>query len=636
ENKQTFDGAQWPNVLQNYYRQKRNMIQKDQTSFVGVQATHDVSTDVTYKLSFGYYDHLASLTDPDFGDNWQLYMDSLANAQLGYTGFRRYYSGPLSWNTIYGFGFFDPNAPNNKYQKNHDRSYQASAEVRVAIAEGWSLGGGASYEQWSFRKYQIANIQAMMEELYSTTGRNPTTYSSPEARRIMLMLSGQSTMRTYGFDVDGHEVDSGPDEPRSPRFSSGFLESKLEDSAFTMRIGLEFERYDLRLPYLRGSTNDFPQIPNDDWPDESQNIVSEAKNVVLPRLSLSIKPSPMTSVSFAYGTYSQFAPLQDVFVTALDLYTYAFWNGVNLARRGAVQAQFLEPERISQFEGGLSTRREGLNADFRIYYKRLQNLTQLAINEGWWIYDNSGSGSAYGADVTLELRPNRKFALTLNYSLSDVHGTESNPRSNWVALTSADPADVYPSAFYPLDYSKYHQGSLLAELSFDEEDGRILDGLRLTSLFTFRSGHRYTHENFPTDLGQASAWTIGTYTISNPAYARTSESPNASTTPWTTNVDLHAEYLLTRLPVRITATFDMLNLLDTRQVINVYPATASATDDGWLSSNIMRGSGYPSIPNYVDAYRIFNLRNRWAYINATGYDVYNPPRQFRIGLAVEM
>jgi hypothetical protein len=79
------------------------------------------------------------------------------------------------------------------------------------------------------------------------------------------------------------------------------------------------------------------------------------------------------------------------------------------------------------------------------------------------------------------------------------------------------------------------------------------------------------------------------------------------------------------------------NLLNTKQVLNVYPTTGSAEDDGWLT-NPLAGQ-FNSIPNYAAFYRAINLENRWAAMTITRFplgDFYGTPRAIRVGLRAEI
>jgi hypothetical protein len=84
----------------------------------------------------------------------------------------------------------------------------------------------------------------------------------------------------------------------------------------------------------------------------------------------------------------------------------------------------------------------------------------------------------------------------------------------------------------------------------------------------------------------------------------------------------------------MTLSVAVLNVLNTKQVLNVFPATGSATDDGWFS-NPASGQ-YLGVADYQSFYRAINLDNRWAYAQATGSDIYGSPRQIRVGLRAEL
>jgi hypothetical protein len=87
----------------------------------------------------------------------------------------------------------------------------------------------------------------------------------------------------------------------------------------------------------------------------------------------------------------------------------------------------------------------------------------------------------------------------------------------------------------------------------------------------------------------------------------------------------------------------VLNLFNTKQILNVYPTTGTPQDDGWLTSAL--ASQYLDIPNYAAFYKAVNLANRFAYMNIGGggglgqiggTDIYGAPREFRVGLKIEL
>jgi hypothetical protein len=80
------------------------------------------------------------------------------------------------------------------------------------------------------------------------------------------------------------------------------------------------------------------------------------------------------------------------------------------------------------------------------------------------------------------------------------------------------------------------------------------------------------------------------------------------------------------------------NLLNTKNVINVYDQTGNGYDDAFLSSgdaaNIIAGSRYTE--RFADLYQTINLTNRQHYLDAKGFDVFSMPRQIRAGVLVNL
>jgi hypothetical protein len=93
-------------------------------------------------------------------------------------------------------------------------------------------------------------------------------------------------------------------------------------------------------------------------------------------------------------------------------------------------------------------------------------------------------------------------------------------------------------------------------------------------------------------------------------------------------------YALPLSPAHVRLSIDVLNLFDTRTVENVYPTTGSPDSDGWLQTEY--GTRLSEYAQFKEFYTAINLKNRWAYMTTTGYDIYGPPRQILFGLSVGM
>jgi hypothetical protein len=79
-----------------------------------------------------------------------------------------------------------------------------------------------------------------------------------------------------------------------------------------------------------------------------------------------------------------------------------------------------------------------------------------------------------------------------------------------------------------------------------------------------------------------------------------------------------------------------MNLFNRKNVINVYRRTGNTSDDGFLNSpelsqQIVAARG----EQYVDMFEKINLQNRQHYWANQGGDLFDEPRQVRIGLSLD-
>jgi hypothetical protein len=79
------------------------------------------------------------------------------------------------------------------------------------------------------------------------------------------------------------------------------------------------------------------------------------------------------------------------------------------------------------------------------------------------------------------------------------------------------------------------------------------------------------------------------------------------------------------------------NVLNTKNVINVYRRSGNAEDDGYLN-NPELSSGAISLygPHYVEMYKAFNLTDGQHYRRVVGNDLWASPRQIRFGMKMEL
>ncbi len=631
-------GTNWPGALANYYRLSRYMLNETITSFVNFRATHVLDPSTFYEVGISYADRYGRVYDRDFGDNWPLYSDSLANAQKGYTGFLRRFQGPLAWSTIDGFSFNDANAPNNSYSKNRQSSISGNIDFTSQLNSNWELKVGGRVDSWVMRIYSIGNIQAANELLYGLSGTNPRSFSGSLERRVV--LSRTASINNYGYDIDGNEVNSGTDEPRRPIFASAYFQSKFEYRDIILNLGFRYELYSTREP-----------VPTDPSVatgfDQSLDVINEAQLVqktptsyLLPRISFSFPATDRTVFYAQYGKYAQLPALSQLFSGNLVLSrnlspsTRAPWGGAN----GYPPSFDVTPERTTQYEMGL---RQIVSDNFAItatgFYKNVSDQLQYykwpSMEQPLFVaWRNQDFSSTLGLELTLELRRTRRLAAKLNYTFSDARGTASDAYEWYGPVSDITINSKFPVFINPLTFNQTHRGAITLDYRFAKgEGGSILEGTGVSLITTFNSGHNYT-KILESWASSSSAWTVGVQTNSR---RKPTEPINNSSTPWVLNLDLNFSKTMS-FSNNLTAELyvNVLNLLDSKQVLNVYETSGTPEDDGWLTST--QSKAYRDVPHYADFYRAINLDNRWTYIQRKGADIYGTPRQIRVGLRIEI
>ena len=247
-------------------------------------------------------------------------------------------------------------------------------------------------------------------------------------------------------------------------------------------------------------------------------------------------------------------------------------------------------------------------------------------------------------ELTLELRRTSRLAARANYTLSDARGTGSAPRSSQQAVTDEASAR-FPEFISPLTFNQTHKGSVMLDYRFAKGDGgAVFEGMGLNLLLTFNSGHNYTKVEEPHNLGQASPWTIGVRALQDSRSRVPVEPINSSTTPWVFNVDMTFNKVFFFDFFNLEVYARVLNLFNTKSILNVFPSTGTPYDDGWLKNSL--ATQYLQIPGYEQFYRAVNLDNRWAYARVNGVaggglgqqagnDLFGAPREIRLGFKLE-
>lgn len=630
-------------------REQRRIVK---SGMVALKGTHVINPTTFYEVNISYSSRNRRDFDPDFGDDWTKYSDKRAYAAAGLdtTGWRSLFQGPLRHSTIFNFAITAPSAPINDYTRDQQKSLGGSLDFTSQVTKNFELKFGGRVDTWKMRFYQVNNIRGYLQYLYGLDGQANRTFENEYVRRVELSRTSIGNIFYYGWDVDGiNEVNSGVNGPTSPLFASSYVQSKLEYRDLIINFGLRYERLDAKV--LRPSNFETPTYDKtNDYIDESTLTESPANDYLLPRVNFAFPVTDRTVFYAQYGKYVQMPNLSDLYrggvkqlsttINPASRVIYSLGTGASGVGYAA------KPERSEQYELGI---RQSLTDNFAFtvttFYKELQDLLRLdritadgtgTLPQGTPIYVgwlNTDFGTSKGLELTLELRRTKRFAAKVSHTLSDTRGTGSDSRQSRVAV-SDDPNGRYPTLIYRLNYNQSHRGTMSLDYRFAQNDGgAILQGLGLNALVNYNSGHSYTKIAEPLNLGQATPWTVGTRATFDPRTRNPVEPINSSTTPWNFNVDLTLDKLIAVGAVNARIYANVLNLFNTKNIVNVFESTGAADDDGWLKSPL--AAQYLTVPYYEEFYRAINLENGWGYLTATGNEIYGSPREIRFGVVLE-
>jgi outer membrane receptor protein involved in Fe transport len=348
-----------------------------------------------------------------------------------------------------------------------------------------------------------------------------------------------------------------------------------------------------------------------------------------PRLGISHPISDNMTIFFNYGHFTQ----QPRF---LELYESLAPNLQRANQR--VGNPDLKPTRNIQYELGLN---RAITRDIRFnitaYYKDVFNMSQaeriFIVPNPYDVYKNLDYSNVKGLEVTLSKRPRRFLAFNLSYVLQFAEGTNSDYTDQY-EFHSRDATDpqtglprLFPQSINPLDFDRRHSIVVQADWRFPNDFEVVaLRDFGVNVISEASSGLPYTKRDYRGNR-------IGT--------------TNEYRKPWTYNTDLTVDKSFDLWGAQMNVFVQVFNLFDRINVINVYPATGSPSDDGlvwesvtdpgedesheywnWIKVKDTDGNGRISVEEQLVAYQA-------AYkLYANDPMNYGPPRQISIGFSV--
>lgn len=624
--------------VRNFFNQMRIRHDDQSTHLYTAKISYFPQAKTFVEGTVSYSDLRYKRYDPLFEDDYLAYGDSVAAAEKGIQYFSRFRS-PQELRTN-GFPFRRPGEYMGGYTKRKQQYISAGVDLTHQL-ENHEIKVGGSWQRYTIRQYIISRLP----DLYGTLLSNPDAARNGGPALDLLFRTG-GVPDNFGYDIYGNQIDGGFDGPKNPTYTSAYVQDKFEVEDLVINAGMRFDRFDNDDREFIDGRN--PGIFPDEFNIDPSTVRERPPvNTVSPRLGFSFPVTDRTVFHLQYGKFVQAPQLRVMYVGTSEL--SRVFSGRNF-----IPVPFsngLDPIRTTQYEIGFTHQfADFASFDITTFYKDIKGQIQMrrvipapgAVVSSYSVFQNGDFATTKGVEFSLRLRRVERVQGLLSYTLSDAQGTGS---SLTTSSAGVEQGSFLPNTISPVQFNQAHRGTVNLDYRFGKDDGgSILERLGANLLFTFNSGHAFTKADPNAGTGQRGPEEGGILADDDPRSRTPAGALGSATTPWVFQFDLKVDKT-----VSVSGMFDVnlyvyvLNLLNTKNVYNVYVRSGSAEDDGFLSNptisqDIVRARGQ----TYIDMYRAINLANRQHYwrnqLNGTnafeGGDIYGPPRQIRFGINV--
>ncbi len=373
--------------------------------------------------------------------------------------------------------------------------------------------------------------------------------------------------------------------------------------------------------------------------DASQNRVNissfkdyEPELSVMPRISFSF-PISDEALFFAHYDVLTQRPTSSLFSNPA---TYYFFESLT----GTISNPSLKPTQTIDYELGFTQKLTNTSSlTFTSFYREMRNMIQIyrftgAYPKDYTSFSNLDFGTVKGLTVEYDLRRTNNARIRAGYTLQFANATGATTTTA-ASLIAAGLPNLRSTI--PMPWDRRHQFNLLLDYRYGE--GKEYNGPTIS---------REKKDKAPVKLLENTGFTLtvmggsGTpYTAARKVNSPISASSNllkgsyyGSRLPWQFRLDLRVDKDFdvnfgknddgSRRKAYFNVYLQVLNLLDTKNVLRVYSATGNANDDGYLSApEWQREINTQTDPvAFRELYEIFVNRP----------SNYSSPRQIRVGL----
>lgn len=307
----------------------------------------------------------------------------------------------------------------------------------------------------------------------------------------------------------------------------------------------------------------------------------------------------------------------------------------------------LKPQHTTDYEIGFTqtlTERKNAAITLSAFYREMRNMIQqVAVNYAYpvnyFTYGNIDFGTVKGFTVAYDLRRTGGVQLTASYTLQFADGTGSGYEQASNLLSAGQPN---LRTTIPLDFDQRH--AIVANVDYRFGSGanyhgpvwtmkndkavKVFDNVGANLVFRAGSGTPYTRQSNATPEAQ-----FGVQSRAN-----LDGSVNGSRLPWQVRVDLRVDKNIDlhwggdangngQKMASLNVYLQVLNVLNTKNVLKVYRFTGNASDDGYLTA--------AETQSLINAYNDPNSFRDLYSVKVNDPTYYSIPRRIRIGVMLD-
>lgn len=352
---------------------------------------------------------------------------------------------------------------------------------------------------------------------------------------------------------------------------------------------------------------------------------------VMPRISFSF-PISDEALFFAHYDVLTQRPSSNYYVSPL---TYYYFNETG----GTINNPNLKPMQTIDYELGFTQKVTNTSSlTLTAYYREIRNQIQMyrfngAYPKAYNSYSNLDFGTVKGVTAEYDLRRTKNARVRASYTLQFANNTGSST-STASALIAAGVPNLRST--FPTNQDRRHSFNLVLDYRFGggkKYDGPVINREGKDPIQVLAN----TGVSLTVNGGSGTPYTASR-TISSPIAGGNNllqGTYNGSRIPASFRFDLRLDkdinFAIGKKEGKaghdcfVNVYLQILNLLNSKNIVSVYSATGNANDDGYLSAPEWQREIYSQIDPqaWIEMYQI--------YVNSGGN--YSGPRQIRLGLS---